>query len=71
MAAANPYIASLAADLLGASLSVFDTRRSSRGVLGTSHSFLSVVARLDRDFVHIGENVFSISNRLGMSAKGR
>jgi FkbM family methyltransferase len=30
----------------------------------TSANFLSVMARLDRDFVHIGENIFSISNRL-------
>jgi FkbM family methyltransferase len=29
----------------------------------TSGTFLSAIAGLDRDFVHIGENVFSISNR--------
>jgi len=29
---------------------------------GTSRSFLKCMAALDRDFVHIGENVFSIRN---------
>jgi FkbM family methyltransferase len=29
-----------------------------------SADFLSVIAKLDRDFVYIGQNVFSISNRL-------
>lgn len=31
---------------------------------GTSKNFLRAVARLDRDFVHIGENIFSISNNI-------
>ena len=31
---------------------------------GTSRSFLQCVASLDRDFVHIGENIFSIANDL-------
>jgi len=29
----------------------------------SSHSFLKAIAALDRDFVHAGENVFSIANR--------
>lgn len=29
---------------------------------GTSRSFLQCVATRDRDFVHIGENIFSIRN---------
>jgi hypothetical protein len=29
----------------------------------TSAHFLTLIATLDRDFVYIGENVFSISNR--------
>jgi hypothetical protein len=29
---------------------------------GTSRSFLRCVAGLDRDFVYLGENVFSIAN---------
>ncbi len=32
---------------------------------GNSQNFLKTVAALDRDFVYVGENVFSISNRLG------
>jgi FkbM family methyltransferase len=32
---------------------------------GTSRNFLRAIAGLDRDFVYINENVFSISNRLG------
>lgn len=31
---------------------------------GTSRNFLATVSGLDRDFVYIGENVFSLSNRL-------
>lgn len=31
---------------------------------GTSANFLRAVARLDRDFVIVGENIFSIDNRL-------
>jgi len=30
-----------------------------------SRNFLRTAASLDRDFVHFGENVFSISNRSG------
>ena len=30
---------------------------------GTSRSFLQCISRLDRDFVHIGENIFSIANQ--------
>ena len=29
---------------------------------GTSHSFLAYVGSRNRDFIHIGENVFSIRN---------
>jgi FkbM family methyltransferase len=29
---------------------------------GTSRNFLKCIAELDRDFVHIGENIFSINN---------
>jgi hypothetical protein len=29
----------------------------------SSGNFLSTIAKLDRDFVYVGENVFSISNR--------
>ena len=29
---------------------------------GTSRNFLKCIAELDRDFVHIGENIFSIKN---------
>jgi FkbM family methyltransferase len=32
---------------------------------GTSANFLRTISRLDRDFVHIGENVFSIRNARG------
>lgn len=38
--------------------------------LSVSRNFLSAVARLDRDFVHIGENVFSISNRQDAHGSG-
>ena len=31
---------------------------------GTSHSFLQCISQLDRDFIFIGENVFSIANNL-------
>ena len=31
---------------------------------GKSRNFLNAIAKLDRDFVYIGENVFSISNKL-------
>ena len=31
---------------------------------GTSATFLKCIAKLDRDFVTIGENAFSIANRL-------
>ncbi|MEI6212822.1 MAG: FkbM family methyltransferase [Desulfuromonadales bacterium] len=31
---------------------------------GTSHPFLRCISQCDRDFIHIGENVFSISNNL-------
>jgi FkbM family methyltransferase len=30
---------------------------------GTSRAFLEAIASLDRDFVHFGENIFSIANR--------
>jgi FkbM family methyltransferase len=30
----------------------------------TSHSFLQCIARLDRDFVYVGEDVYSIANNL-------
>jgi hypothetical protein len=29
---------------------------------GTSRNFLKCIANLDRDFLHIGENIFSIRN---------
>lgn len=32
--------------------------------MGTSRSFLQCIAQLDRDFIYIGENVFSIANDL-------
>jgi FkbM family methyltransferase len=35
---------------------------------GTSRSFLQCISTLDRDFVYIGENVFSIANDLGAFA---
>lgn len=31
---------------------------------GTSHNFLREIAKRDRDFVYVGENIFSIANRL-------
>jgi FkbM family methyltransferase len=34
---------------------------------GTSANFLKTISQLDRDFVHIGENVFSIGNGLAAS----
>lgn len=33
---------------------------------GTSRSFLQCISGLDRDFVHIGENIFSIANNLNI-----
>ena len=35
---------------------------------GPSRSFLQCISKLDRDFVYIGENVFSIANDLGRLA---
>jgi hypothetical protein len=31
---------------------------------GTARTFLRCISQLDRDFVHIGENIFSIANDL-------
>lgn len=39
---------------------------------GISRSFLQAIAKRDRDFVYLGENIFSIANRLdNIPARGR
>ncbi len=37
---------------------------------GYSRNFLTVIGKLDRDFIYIGENIFSICNQFGSAAEG-